>query len=871
MIQHLLLHRMIQKNSRKTKKIMKQKKIKILFGKKAQFFMPLFVVVTLIIFSTLYIDLRAKAKQFEGDGNRLGERQAAVLAAASKGEKAKYYVDVAAQYAYATAVLQTTKQGYISSSDCVFYRGVPVVYGDTEEGKHDCMAYHAALQEAVEKKITENFNAALTPYLEAYEEVDIPDDNYIVLLTDGSVQGIAKEPVEIPIFSTTSAKVQEATEQQIDALKNSLFGLIDIWPVEYEEKYVTSCFGYREIEEGSKYHAGVDIRAHGNVPVLAVLPGKVTVVDPYKLGRVVIDHENGISTAYLHLDTIAVKIGQSVEKGTVLGKTGGRGYNRETKVWGQNALPEHLHFEVIDTNIHQVTDNYGHKGLLPEKNPDHVNPLCYLSSTLEYDYNPATEKNCVAWGGPLKFCELYREQTGISATTTATGTTTYKATASTKAMLNQIDANYGKIIEQAVIGTAVSKALVIAVIAAESKRDDKTDPTKAIPAVVRLLQDNMNRFTRYSESEAFALASYNGGASLVNKAIASTGKSDPSWKEVSAALNQEIIAEVYSESYSSYIYEKYFGTTEKRNEKIQEIQNYVGRVMNYYYYADEKQQINKITGMDTSITGAPSANEQDIQETENNKAEQIGVYSVLPSFSFADTYHLVDEYDAIQKQIRLFYQEVQKCLEEDKEKTKEDCIVITLDTPAYTSWLTEEECETAEEVLFYDVTETFSQCLSSSDVDCTCIANFKQSQYEEGEYSITLSQEDNGMLFSLASSEIQTTIPFMTLEIEGTAMVFDQYTINIDENNFFGSFSVLEPSSQLFLYKKDQTTISVEDGASFSTYEKIQSLCELPKTTSYKFCVQSDTVVKNYDNTQNAVITEPVVHIFSFDFYEDEK
>lgn len=580
-------------------------------GKRGQFFMPLFAVITLIIFTTLYLDLAAKTDQFSKPGDKIGEKQAAVLNAAALGIRAQYYIDIAATHAYDTALLETARQSYFSSHDCLVYRGAAVVYG-----KKDCMQYGNDLQQKLQEKLSEEFNRALTPYLEAYEEVDIPDENYNILFADGYVKGIAKEPMEIPIFSITSQKVQEATEQQFATQKqSSSFNLIDIWPVQYDEKYINSCFGYREIEEGTKNHPGVDIRAKGHVPVLAVLPGTIASVDPVKWGMVVITHENGISTAYLHLDTIAVAAGQQVEKGTVLGTSGGKGYNRRTKQWGPTALPEHLHFEVWDTNIHQVTDAYNHQGVIPNS---HVNPLCYFSADISYDYNSDTTKNCVAWGGPLKFCDLYKEQTGVSATSVSGTTTTYKATASTQAMLQQIETNYGKIIENAIQGTAVSKSLVIGLIAAESggnpnavsstgckglmqfcgstalqyglcsdkkceDKDERIYPEKAIPAGVQLLADNIQAFKNYKDKEAFALAAYNGGPAVVDDAIAATGKTDPSWSDVSAAITADIIAKYYSA--------KTWPTTESRNKKAKEIIAYPNTVLGYMHAYEAQSKI----------------------------------------------------------------------------------------------------------------------------------------------------------------------------------------------------------------------------------------------------------------------------------------
>lgn len=86
------------------------------------------------------------------------------------------------------------------------------------------------------------------------------------------------------------------------------------------------------------WHSGVDLAAARGTPVMATLPGTVTVIvsaTGYGL-HVVIDHGGGLSSLYGHLDTVLVVSGDRVMAGEVIGTVGSTG----------NATGPHLHFEI---------------------------------------------------------------------------------------------------------------------------------------------------------------------------------------------------------------------------------------------------------------------------------------------------------------------------------------------------------------------------------------------------------------------------------------------------------------------------------------------------------------------------------------------
>jgi murein DD-endopeptidase MepM/ murein hydrolase activator NlpD len=92
------------------------------------------------------------------------------------------------------------------------------------------------------------------------------------------------------------------------------------------------------------YHPGTDIANRGLPNVLAADSGKVTYAGCLTYGygcHVRIDHNNGYTTLYAHLSQIYVKVGQSIARGSSLGKMGSTG----------RSTGPHLHFEVAKNGV----------------------------------------------------------------------------------------------------------------------------------------------------------------------------------------------------------------------------------------------------------------------------------------------------------------------------------------------------------------------------------------------------------------------------------------------------------------------------------------------------------------------------------------
>ena len=105
---------------------------------------------------------------------------------------------------------------------------------------------------------------------------------------------------------------------------------------------VSSTYGYRvhPIDGQQKFHGGVDIAAPLGSSILASGSGTVTTGFNAVLGHyVTIDHLNGFTSTYGHLDQILVSPGASVDPDSVIGTVGESG----------RTTGPHLHWSVRHT------------------------------------------------------------------------------------------------------------------------------------------------------------------------------------------------------------------------------------------------------------------------------------------------------------------------------------------------------------------------------------------------------------------------------------------------------------------------------------------------------------------------------------------
>ena len=103
----------------------------------------------------------------------------------------------------------------------------------------------------------------------------------------------------------------------------------------------TYVYGGREIDR--QVHFGFDLASTRQSPVPAANKGVVVFAEPLTIygNTVVVDHGMGLQTLYAHLSSTTVKVGDAVEKGQELARTGSTGL----------AIGDHLHYEVLVSGV----------------------------------------------------------------------------------------------------------------------------------------------------------------------------------------------------------------------------------------------------------------------------------------------------------------------------------------------------------------------------------------------------------------------------------------------------------------------------------------------------------------------------------------
>ncbi|MGZ3580130.1 MAG: M23 family metallopeptidase [Syntrophales bacterium] len=161
------------------------------------------------------------------------------------------------------------------------------------------------------------------------------DERMVIAKVDQNLDQLSKDAVE-------QKKSFNELFKFLKTQKSILAATPSIWPV---QGWVTSEFGFRSspIDGGREFHKGIDIATRMGVQVVTPADGLVSEMSYDRdVGHMVkIDHGYGMTSWYGHLLRTAVKQGNMVKRGDVIGYVGNSG----------RSTGPHLHYSLILNGI----------------------------------------------------------------------------------------------------------------------------------------------------------------------------------------------------------------------------------------------------------------------------------------------------------------------------------------------------------------------------------------------------------------------------------------------------------------------------------------------------------------------------------------
>ncbi len=159
------------------------------------------------------------------------------------------------------------------------------------------------------------------------------------------VEGVPPETVEPPPAIAERIKREQARVVAARDRDDARTDFLETfhWPVEGR---ISGRFGNQRIyvvkgkDVPKSPHSGMDIAVPQGTPVKAPAAGVVTFADPDLYltgGTILLDHGHGVSSNFLHLSRIDVKVGERIEQGQVIGAAGMTGRATGPHLhWGMN-------------------------------------------------------------------------------------------------------------------------------------------------------------------------------------------------------------------------------------------------------------------------------------------------------------------------------------------------------------------------------------------------------------------------------------------------------------------------------------------------------------------------------------------------------
>ena len=143
------------------------------------------------------------------------------------------------------------------------------------------------------------------------------------------IDGVPKRTVQVP--EEALPRIREETRltkaaRKIDSARRDFLQEF-LWPT---KGIITGVYGSRRVYNGQprRPHYGIDIAAPQGTEVRAPAGGRVTLVHEdmfFSGGTLIVDHGHGISSTFIHLHKILVKMDDPVKQGQVIAQIGSSG------------------------------------------------------------------------------------------------------------------------------------------------------------------------------------------------------------------------------------------------------------------------------------------------------------------------------------------------------------------------------------------------------------------------------------------------------------------------------------------------------------------------------------------------------------------
>ncbi|MFI3175747.1 MAG: M23 family metallopeptidase [Bacillota bacterium] len=133
------------------------------------------------------------------------------------------------------------------------------------------------------------------------------------------------------------------------------------------EGLVTSLFGEREnpVLGTEEFHNGIDIALIENTPLVAVADGVITEIRNSTTYGLMVYYEtkNDFQVMYAHLNEVLFDVGEVVEKGTVIAKSGNTGLSTgphlHYSLWKNGELQDPLLYVSLDLTAEAMAEYKG--------------------------------------------------------------------------------------------------------------------------------------------------------------------------------------------------------------------------------------------------------------------------------------------------------------------------------------------------------------------------------------------------------------------------------------------------------------------------------------------------------------------------------